>query len=232
MRFIALIKNQLQEILGGLILVAVIFTFLGGFILWRGIRHPDPYRYWNYPSPGHTVSIYALLQRPNPLWGVSPALLGASGILGLLLGAQQFAEQEKRKTWAFTIHRSVSRSMILWAKFSAAVIAFILCIGAMWTLFYLYVSVPGVFPYPPAVRTFIEGWIFILLGLVVYLGVVLSEVSTKKKYTTKYFGGVFAGTILVLALVQLSLTLCFAVIAIALVIFVSDVIDTFLSREF
>lgn len=232
MKFIAIVRNQLQEIYGGLIVMMVIFTFLGGFILWRGIRHPDFDRYWKYQAPGDTVSHYTLFQYPKPLVGVGPVLLGVSVILGFLLAAQQFVEQEKRKTWAFTIHRSVARSTILWAKFSAAVIAFILCFGVVWTLFYLYVSVPGVFPYPPTARTLIEGWIFILLGLVIYFGGVLSAVSTKKKYTTKYFGTVFAGVILVLSFMQLSLALCFAVIITALVILVSDIIDTFLSREF
>jgi len=234
MRFIALVKNQLQEILGGLIVVVIVFTFLSGFILWSGIRHPDPYHYSEYSgiTPGNTVSFYTLLQRPKPLWGVGPVLLVSAVILGAMLASQQFAEQQKRRTWAFTIHRSVSRSTILWARFSAAVIAFILCLGVMWTMFYLYVSAMGASPCPLPVRVLIEGWIFILLGLVIYFGAALSEVSAKKKYTTKYFGAVFAGMILVLALVQLSLTLCFAVIALALVILVSDTMDTFLSREF
>jgi hypothetical protein len=99
-------------------------------------------------------------------------------------------------------------------------------------MFYLYVSAMGASPCPLPVRVLIEGWIFILLGLVVYFGAALSAVSTKKKYTTKYFGAAFAGMILVPALVQVSLALCFAVIALALVILVSDTIDTFLSREF
>ncbi|MHC4069481.1 MAG: hypothetical protein ACYS18_08160 [Planctomycetota bacterium] len=234
MRFITLVKNQLQEILGYLIIVAIIFTLLSSLILWGGIRHPDPYHYSEYSSiiPGDTVSLYTLIQHPKPLSWVGPVLLVSAILLGLLLAQQQFAEQQKRGTWAFTIHRSVSRCTILWARFSAAVIAFVICLGAMWTMFYLYVSAMGASPCPLPVRVLIEGWIFILLGLVVYFGAALSAVSTKKKYTTKYFGAAFAGMILVPALVQVSLALCFAVIALALVILVSDTIDTFLSREF
>jgi hypothetical protein len=228
MRFIALVKNQLREVRGWLIVMAIIFTVLSSFILWRGIIL---YHSWA-PWPGRMIGLYPLFQSPEPLKGIGPVLIGASCVLGLLLAEQQFWRQEMRKTWAFTIHRSVERSTILWAKFSAAVIAFILCIGVEWTLFYLYVLSKGVFSYPPSIRTLIEGWIFILLGLVVYFGGTLSAVSTKKKYTTKFFGVIFAGVILILSFMDLSLALCLAVIIAAIVILVSDIIDTFLNREF
>jgi hypothetical protein len=228
MRFIALVKNQLREVYGWLIAVAVIFTLLGGFILWRSIAFYTP---WS-PTPGERIWPYNLFQYPEPLTRIGPVLIGASCILGLLLAAQQFLRQNIRKTWSFTIHRSVERSTILWAKFSAAILAFILCLGLEWTLFFLYVLKSGVFSYPPTLQTLIEGWIFILLGLVVYFGGVLSSVSTKKKYTTRFFGVIFAGVILILSFMRLNLVLCLTVIITAIVILVSDIIDSFLSREF
>jgi len=85
---------------------------------------------------------------------------------------------------------------------------------------------------PPTVRVFIEGWIFILLGLVVYLGATLVGLSRTKWYTTKIFALAFAAFIILMVFVQCRLAWAFAVIIIGVVILLSQIFDTFLRREF
>jgi len=168
-----------------------------------------------------------------PLRDIGALLLYTSCGLGLVLAARQFLVPIFLRTWAFTIHRSISKAAILWAKFTTAIIALILSCGIIWTLFYWYASKPGVFSMPPRQRVFGEGWIFITLGLVVYFGTVLSALSTARWFSTKMFGLAFAAVaIFLLLLLRASFALCLVTIIVALVILVSQIIHTFLNREF
>ncbi len=231
MRFVALVKKELREILVWLALAAVAFVCTGSLILWHRARHPYNYKYWD-KEPGYEIDSSEFTQYPQPLRGVGPALLLTSVGLGLVLAAQQFGEPEKLKTWAFAIHRSVRRITILWAKFAAAAIAFVFSLGLFWSLLYFYASKPGVFLYPPTRRDLIEGWIFVIVGLVVYSGTALSALSTRKGQRPGIVGFVFAAGVGFLALVQSSLALCFLVIIAGGAMLLSQVIDTFLNREF
>jgi hypothetical protein len=111
-------------------------------------------------------------------------------------------------------------------------IAFVISLGPVWIGLYWYACRPEVFPIPQTPRVFIEGWIFIMLGLVAYLGTTLSGLSTAKWYTTKIFGLAFATIVIVTTFSQWSLVWAFAVIAISVVILLSLIFDTFLRREF
>ena len=88
------------------------------------------------------------------------------------------------------------------------------------------------FTIPPRTRTLIEGWIFVAAGLVIYFGTALSAISTVRWYTTRIVGVAFATFILIFALSQISITLCIVMIAVGLLILVSQVVHTFLTREF
>lgn len=104
--------------------------------------------------------------------------------------------------------------------------------GGCWTLLFLYASLPGLFILPPTLRVYIEGWLFISLGLVFYLGVALSGISTAKWYTTKMFGIIFAGIILIVTFMSLDIFWAFAVIAAGILILAIQVFSVFLNREF
>lgn len=232
MRFIALVRREFQEALGALIVVTFLFVLISGVIVQRQIRYAQIHNRWMDQEPGESIYSRHLIGHPKPLGGVGPVLLLASIILGSGLAGQQFWEHEKRKTWAFMIHRSVRRRTILLAKFSAAALTLIVCLGLPWTLLYLLVSKPGLFLYPPPLRTLIEGWMLVILGMVLYFGTTAALVNTRKKYTTRFFAIAFAAGVCILPLIQTSLTVCFAIIAVALVILLSDIVDTFLNREF
>ena len=81
-------------------------------------------------------------------------------------------------------------------------------------------------------RVFIEGWLFIVLGLVAYLGTALMGLSAARWYTTKIFGLAFATVVICMIFLQWRLSWAFAVVIIGVVVLLSQIIDTFLNREF
>jgi len=84
----------------------------------------------------------------------------------------------------------------------------------------------------PIKRIFIEGWLFVLLGLVVYLSTALTALSTARWYTTKIFGLAFATVIICATIFEWRLGWAFAAIIIGAVILLSQIIDTISNREF
>lgn len=229
MKFLALLKKELRKCLPCLLLAFVVFTFFG-VILLRVNIHYYGYGRW-YEEPGSVIDGNAFIRR-NPISDLAPLLLFCSAGLGLLLGAAQFWLPFFQKTWAFSLHRSVCRGTIFGAKCTAAVLIFILSLGLTWTLLYSYATRPGVFLWPFIGRDFAEGWIFILLGLVVYFGAALTGLSTARWYTTRIFGLAFAAGIFFLPLATETLTGGIIIILLGLFILVAQTIDLFLNREF
>lgn len=231
MRFSALLRKELRECLPWMLLAAIVFLAIGGFFLCVE-PHNEEYNY-RFPrmSPGTTVSHYDLTHYPI-LNVTGPWLFFSSIGLGLVLGVRQFWIPHFTRTWPFLLHRSVSRKTILATKLTAASIAFVISLGTVWVALYWYACRPEVFAIPQTFRVFIEGWIFIMLGLVAYLGTALSSLSTANWYTTKIFGLAFATVIIVTTLSQWTLVGIFTVIAISVAILLSQIFDTFLRREF
>ena len=235
MRFLALLHKEFRECLPWMLLAAIIFLAIGGFILHAQAFYELAYARvldW-YFMPGSIVYSYYFLRNPHaPLRGTGPALFLTSIGLGLVLGVRQFWVPNFIRTWGFTLHRSVSWITILVAKVATAAIVFLLSLGLIWIILYYYASQPSISFVPPATRVFIEGWLFIALGLVIYLGTTLAGLSTAKWYTTKIFGLGFAGCIILMTFVQWQLAYAFAVIIVGMAILVSQIIYTFLYREF
>ena len=229
MKFLALVKKELREALPWQLTAAIVFLLFGSVTLRAYIRYDMYYGY--IPAAGEAIKYYNL-RVASLLSSIGPWLFITSLGLGLVLGGRQFWMPNFQKTWSFNIHRSVKKSTVLWAKFTASVLAFVFSLGVIWSLFYLYASSPGIFPYPPRPRIFIEGWLFIIAGIVVYLGTTLAGLSKAKWYTTRMFGIAFSALILTLSLIQTSLFYCFATIIAGIVILVSQIFHTFINREF
>ena len=231
MRFSALVRKELRECLPWMLLAAIAFLALGGFFLRVQIHYGTPSWHYSRLSPG-TIAESFLFTYYSILRLTGPLLLLSSIGLGLVLGIRQFWIPNFTRTWPFLLHRSVSRRTILAAKLTVALIAFVISLGPVWIGLYWYANQPEVFPIPQTPRVFIEGWIFIMLGLVTYLGTALSGLSTAKWYTTKIFGLVFAAFVILTTFSQCSLVWVFTVIAVSAAILLSRIFDTFLRREF
>ncbi len=230
MRFSKLLRKELRECLPWMLLAAIVFFAFGGFFL-RAEAYFESDRHYSRLSPGTAVDYYWLTYY-SILNVTGPWLFFLSIGLGLVLGVRQFWIPNFTRTWPFLLHRSVSRKTILAAKLTATMIAFVISLGPVWVGLYWYASRPEVFAVPQTLRVFIEGWIFIMLGLVAYLGTALSALSTANWYTTKIFGLLLATVIIVTTLSQWTLAGIFTSIAVSVAILLVQIFDTFLRREF
>ncbi|MGB2807051.1 MAG: hypothetical protein WBC22_04900 [Sedimentisphaerales bacterium] len=231
MRFSALLRKELRESLPWMLLAAIIFLAIGGFILRAQVYYGQPNWYYSSLSPGTVVDTYQLTH-PSPLQITGSWLLVTSIGLGLALGVRHFWIPLFTKTWSFLLHRSVSRQTILGAKLAAATVAFVVSLGAVWIGLYWYTRRSELFMVPPPGRIFIEGWLFIVLGLVAYLGAALTALSKARWYTTKIFGLAFATVVICMIFIQWRLSWAFAMVIIGIVVLLSQIIDAFLNREF
>ena len=135
MKFLTLMQKEIREILPWILLAAISFLAIGLLIITMGSRHQNyNWRFQNI-EPGTEVRLHDIITQSvlmvNGAW-----LFTVSLALGLILGIRQFWITFFTKTWAFEFHRSVKRQTVLYAKLSAAIIAFLLALGTIWTFFY------------------------------------------------------------------------------------------------
>ena len=232
MRFLALLRKELREslpwmLLAGLLLLAV------GLLFLRDRASGNPY-YWSYHSglaPGETVNSHRLMEPSKlELPGLWLALIAPG--LGLVLGVRQFWVPLFTQTWAFLLHRSVNRLTVFWAKLAATFLAFVVSLGLVWTGLYWYACRPGLFPLPEPTQVLVNGWIYIVMGLVVYLGTALSALSTARWYTSRIFGLAFATLATLVLINQWHPAWIAALMALIIVILLTQVIASFQTREF
>jgi hypothetical protein len=219
MKFLALLKRQRGEILGTGVIPVVSILGLGYLLVSEAIQHQYQYREFYDASY-------------SPLSVVGPLLIFAAILCGTLMGFLQFWMPGFRRTWHFILHRSVTKKEILLAMITAAVLTFVIFAGGSWTLLFLYASLPGIFVLPPAFQVYIEGWLFIALGVVFYFGVAISGISTARWYTTKLFPIAFAGVILIITFMGLEIIWAAIVVAAGVLILAIQASFVFLDGEF
>lgn len=233
MRFLALLRKELRESLPWLLLAGLLLLVVGLLALRAGSRFSEGL-YWQYSqgiSPGETVDAYRLLRRP---WLQLPAhwLAFIAPGLGLVLGVRHFWMGLFTRTWSFLLHRSVPWLTVLWAKLAATIVGFLASLGLIWTGLYWYACRPDLFSVPESPQMLLNGWIYIAMGLVVYLGTALSALSTARWYTTRLFGLAFAVLAVFVILLQWHLAWIAALTALTLVTLLTQTMAAFLSREF
>jgi hypothetical protein len=231
MRFSTLLRKELRECLPWMLLAALAFLAFGGAFLRALAYDQGPYWYDPIFSPGTLVESGRLAQR-TPLFLTGPWLVCSSLGLGLILGVRHFWIPHFTRTWPFLLHRSVGRKTILAGKLTAASIALAISLGLVWIALYRYACQSELFAVPQNFRVFIEGWIFIMLGFITYLGTTLSGLSTAKWYSTKIFGLALAALVIIAVVSQWRLVSAFATIIIGVLLLLSQIVDTFLNREF
>lgn len=230
MRFATLLKKELKEALPWIMLAVVAMLLIGSLI----IHEEQKYQYsWNVRGleAGTSQEMRSMTMR-YPLYGVGGLVISVSIGLAVALGISQFMVPFFRRNWAYTIHRSIKRTTILWAKFTAAAISMALGVGIVWTLFYLYALQPGKFPFPPSGRVLLDGWLFILLAMVAYFAMVLTAIGTSKWFTTRLFPLVFTFLIYMIALSYQSLLSFTIITLIAAAGFCTQTVHAFVNREF
>lgn len=233
MRFVALLRKELRESLPWLLLAGLLLLGVGLLTLRASSRFSEGF-YWQYRqgiAPGETVNTWQLLRRP---WLQLPAMWLAfiAPGLGLVLGVRHFWMPLFTRTWSFLLHRSVPRLTVLWAKLAATIVGFLISLGLIWTGLYWYACRPDLFPIPESRQMLLNGWLYIAMGVVVYLGTALSALSTARWYTTRIFGLAFATLAVFVILLQWHPAWIVALMALTLAILLSQTMAAFLSREF
>jgi len=230
MKFLALLKKELRESAPWIAGAAVLFVLVGGVLLYDRIIDMRHYRPWGL-DPGSSVPAYSLIE-PSPLDDVASVLLVLSLALGLVLAGRQFWMPTFLRTWAFAVHRSVPRLWVLLAKLAAAAIGFVLAPGAVWTLLFLFASKTASLPYPPRPRVLAEGWLFVTLGLIAYLGTALSACRAARWYTTGTFPLAFAAGVVLLAIALPGTAVTCASLAVGLAVLLPQLVVRFGAKEF
>ena len=230
MNSLALLKKEMRECLPWVLLAMAILFLLGFVSLFsQSIFWQDYYGRQNEAS-GKELNIWSLMAR-NAMGDTGPVLLCVSLGLGLVLGIRQFWFPWFTRTWAFVLHRNLSRSRILWIKIAAAVCMGIPFLG-VWTLLYLYSVFVQDYPPPPTFETWVEGLFFIVLGGIPYLAAALSSMLPVKWYTTRLFPFGFAFITVVFAFVPLSMAEHFVYVGIVLLILGLPLFTELDCREF
>jgi len=231
MRFSALLRKELRECLPWLLLAMIIFIAASSIILRVEILEEKIDSRMSRFSPGNVIGHHELTYSSRiPVIGLWLFLLSIG--LGLVLGVRQFWLPNFTGTWPFLLHRSVNKETILAAKLIAAILTLVISLGLTWVAIYWYASRVEAFKVPLPFRVFFEGCIFIIMGFVIYLGTALSGLSRAKWYTTKIFGIAFVVTLLFVIFAQLTLAGAVLIITFSVVILLSQIIHTFLLREF
>ncbi|MCK4293241.1 MAG: hypothetical protein KAY65_08590 [Planctomycetes bacterium] len=232
MKFLMLLRKELRESMPWLLLAAIVVFAISGLLL-RELARSDHRLTWRHSQlvAGQTVSPY-LLTQDSALIGPIALLFTASLGLGLVLGVRHFWIPDFTRTWPFLLHRSVARSTVLASKLVAATIGLFVSLGTVWIALYWYASQPELFSVPAPVRIFIDGWIYIVLGLMVYLATALTALSRARWYTTKIFALAFATLVLFGAIFQSTVLWAFVIIVAGTVILLLQIIETFLKREY
>jgi hypothetical protein len=212
-----------------MVLAAAFLLILGSLKLWDTMRGGLEYQYRVFERYSE---VHYLGLAMHPIGDVGAFSFIAAVGLGLALGVRQFWVADFTGTWGFVLHRSTHRTTILAAKMCAGLISLIAAIGLVWSYLYWRMNLPDCLPVPLHGRHFIEGWLTIGMGLLFYLGAGLAGLSKAKWYTTKVMGFGFAIWMFITITRQGTLWWGFGTLAIAVVVLVCLIWETFLNREF
>jgi len=235
MRFLALLRKELRESLPWLLLAGLLLLGVGLLTVHSEAQFARMnYQHWSNRQAlgsGEIVNTYDLVRSPHLAWAAMGLAFIAPG-LGLVLGVCHFWVPLFARTWSFLLHRSTSRRTILGAKLAAAILGLLISLGLVWTGLYWYACRPGLLPIPEPMQILVVGWVYIVIGLVVYLGTALSALSTARWYTTRIFGLAFAALAAFIILVQWHPGRVLVLTVLAIAILLAQTVAAFQSREF
>jgi hypothetical protein len=226
MKFIALLKKEFRESLVFMALSMMTFTAIAGLSIRDfGLGGGDDYQ---YTVRNGNVQLF----HHAPVNELGDMLIFYSIALGLSLGVLHFWVPLLTRTWSFLMHRSISRTAILSSKILCAALAFVGCLGVPWIWAHWYVNHVKTTGFPPNPRVLWEGWLFIGLGFALYLGIALSAMSSARGYTTRFFGVISVIFVMCWMFYLSSISAAFSLLLVSTVILLSQLIVTFLHREF
>jgi len=187
---------------------------------------------WHYGaiSNGNIINQYMIFHTDIML-GSAVLMFFTSIGLGLILGIRHFWVPDFTRTWQFLIHRSVTRTVILSAKLTAAAIL-MLCLSIAWLLLAGYATVSERVIIPPESGIVGLGIYYTCLGFIVYLGTALCALTMARWYTTRMFGLLFIFIMFLMIVSQTSIAFVLLTTVFVFVVLIVQVYETFLQKEF
>jgi hypothetical protein len=228
-KFLTIIRTDLSECLLFILLTAVFCLAAGLFFMWA-----DSYSYNHIFFPKYNGEIDQKWFWAPPAAGTGPLLFIGGIIFGFIMAILQFQDEDKnpRTPWQFLLHRSASHEIILAGKLSAGLIGFLIAFGVPWIVLYSCMCNERFFLLAPMGRTFAEGWIFIWVGYTVYLGIALAALHKGRWNPRQFLGVSFSAIVITLICFQSNLVWSAVILFLAALILLSQLVDTFLKKEF
>jgi hypothetical protein len=229
MRFLTLLKRELQESLPWIILAVLLLLGICWFIIRMNAQDQGRWLY-GVTTNGSVIDAYRIFR--TDIMQESAGLMFYISIgLGIVLGFRHFWMPGFTGTWQFLIHRSVNRGALLSAKLIAASVV-MLCLSIAWLLLAFYAHTSKKVIIPPESEIVGLGIFYAYLGFIVYIGTALCALSKTRWYTTKLFGLFFVLIMCILVVTQTSFLLAFLITAIVFFVLIVQIYETFLKREF
>ena len=105
-------------------------------------------------------------------------------------------------------------------------------VGVLWTVLFLLASRPGVLPFPPRGAILAEGWVFVLLGAVTYLGTALSALGKTRWYTTRMVPLAFAALVVFMVFAVYSYAAVATILVVGLAVLLVRLFHRFAVNDF
>jgi len=229
MRFLALLKKELREALPWIVLAVLSLLSISWFMI--RMKAFDQGR-WNYNvSSNGTVIDQYMIFRADIMMESAVLMFFISIGLGLVLGFRHFWMPGFTGTWQFLIHRSVTRSVIISAKLTAAAIV-MLCLSLAWLLLAGITGISERIIIPPESGIVGLGIFYAYLGFIVYMGTSLCAITKARWYTTRMFGLFFVFIMFLVIVSQTSFAQAFFISVVFFVVLIVQIYEIFLQREF
>lgn len=121
---------------------------------------------------------------------------------------------------------------MLGAKLLCAVLAIQVLLGGVWAGVYAYThTIQEALIRPPYGRVFIDGYIYISFGLMIYLATAVAGLTSTRWYTTRLFSFIWA-LLIFMCVVQAQLVVALVWLVAGLVVLMILLGDEFNRREF
>ncbi len=228
----AMVLKELREVRG----IAVLALLLYAFLLTYAIA---PTLWWDYvPFLAQTSWEGSFSNEMLPFIQdrFTSDLAYASAALAIALGLWQSAGETKRGTFAFLLHRPVTRRQIIGVKLSVGVMLYLLCTAIPLLAYCLWAATPGTHAGPFEWSMSWPAWTRWWATTLVYAGAFLTGIRPARWYGTRLLpliaalAGFAMSTGIALEYPQTTLWFCLAILAadiwlISAILFVSHTRD-------
>jgi hypothetical protein len=176
----ALMLKELRDVRGIAVLALLIYTFLLTYAILPALwwDYVPVAQMWENGRPSETML-------PFIRDSFTPRFLVASAVLAVALGLWQSVGETKRGTFAFLLHRPVTRRQIIVLKLSVGVTTYLLCAAIPLLAYSFWAATPGTHAGPFEWSMSWPAWTRWWATTLVYAGAFLTGIRPARWYGTR-----------------------------------------------